>query len=135
MKPYPFELRLKVLAALDGGITRKEVARNFGVATSTLDRYLSLRKQAGGEIGPPRPTGRTPSISTTEERRALWRQLEENDDASLGRHCELWESNQGDRVSVPTMWRAVRKLGWTKKRGRWEPPSQANRPEVLGESA
>jgi len=135
MKPYPFELRLKVLAALDGGITRKEVARTFGVATSTLDRYLSLRKQAGGEIGPPRPTGRTPSISTTEERRALWRQLEENDDASLGRHCELWESNQGDRVSVPTMWRAVRKLGWTKKRGRWEPPSQTNRPEVLGESA
>jgi transposase len=135
MKPYPFELRLKVLAALDRGITRKEVARTFGVATATLDRYLSLRKQAGGEIGPPRPTGRTPSISTTEERRALWRQLEENDDASLGRHCELWESNQGDRVSVPTMWRAVRKLGWTKKRGRWEPPSQANRPEVLGESA
>jgi len=135
MKPYPFELRLKVLAALDGGITRKEVARNFGVATSTLDRYLSLRKQAGGEIGPPRPTGRTPSISTTQERSALWRQLEENDDACLERHCELWESNQGDRVSVPTMWRAVRKLGWTKKRGRWEPPSQANRPEVLGESA
>jgi len=135
MKPYPFELRLKVLAALDGGITRKEVARNFGVATSTLDRYLSLRKQAGGEIGPPRPTGRTPSISTTQERSALWRQLEENDDACLERHCELWESNQGDRVSVPTMWRAVRKLGWTKKRGRWEPPSQTNRPEVLGESA
>ena len=135
MRGYSLDLRLKVLAALDLGITRKEVARTFGVATSTLDRYLSLRKQAGGEIGPPRPTGRTPSISTTEERRALWRQLEENDDASLGRHCELWESNQGDRVSVPTMWRAVRKLGWTKKRGRWEPPSQANRPEVLGESA
>jgi len=135
MKPYPFELRLKVLAALDRGITRKEVARTFGVATATLDRYLSLRKQAGGEIGPPRPTGRTPSISTTQERSALWRQLEENDDACLERHCELWESNQGDRVSVPTMWRAVRKLGWTKKRGRWEPPSQTNRPEVLGESA
>jgi transposase len=135
MRGYSLDLRLKVLAALDLGITRKEVARTFGVATSTLDRYLSLRKRAGGEIGPPRPTGRTPSISTTEERRALWRQLEENDDASLGRHCELWESNQGDRVSVPTMWRAVRKLGWTKKRGRWEPPSQANRPEVLGESA
>src|SRR5215213_4259233 len=135
MRGYSLDLRLKVLAALDLGITRKEVARTFGVATSTLDRYLSLRKRAGGEIGPPRPTGRTPSISTIEERRALWRQLEENDDASLGRHCELWESNHGDRVSAPTMWRAVRKLGWTKKGGRWEPPNETKRIEVLVESA
>jgi transposase len=134
MKPYPFELRLKVLAALDRGTTRKEVASTFGVATSTLDRYLSLRKRAGGEIGPPRSTGRAPSISTIEERSALWRQLEENGDASLERHCELWEREQGDRVSVPTMWRAVRKLRWTKKSGRWEPPNETPRTEVLGES-
>jgi transposase len=135
MRGYSLDLRLKVLAALDLGITRKEVARTFGVATSTLDRYLSLRKRAGGEIGPPRPTGRTPSISTIEERRALWRQLAENDDATLERHCELWENSHGDRVSAPTMWRAVRKLGWTKKGGRWEPPNETKRIEVLVESA
>jgi transposase len=134
MKPYPFELRLKVLAALDRGSTRKEVARTFGVATSTLDRYLILRKRAG-EIGPPRPTGRTPSISTIDERRALWRQLEENSDATLERHCELWEREHGERISVPTMWRAVRRLGWTKKGARWEPPNEGKRTDVLGESA
>jgi hypothetical protein len=87
------------------------------------------------EIGPPRSPGRTPFGATIEERSALWRQLEENDRATLERHCELWESKHGDRVSVPTMWRAVRKLGWSKKRGRWEPPKERKITEVLGESA
>ena len=134
MRGYSLDLRLKVLAAVDHGIPRKEVVSTFGVSMPTLERYLSLRRQTG-EIGPPRTPGRTPICATIEERSALWRQLEENDGATLERHCKLWESKQGDRVSVPTMWRAVRKLGWTKKRGRWEPPSETKRPEVLGESA
>ena len=134
MRAYSLDLRLKVLAAVDRGIPRKEVVRTLGVSRPTLERYLSLRRQTG-EIGPPLTPGRTPFGATIEERSALWRQLEENDYATLERHCELWESEQGDRVSVPTMWRAVRKLGWTKKRGRWEPPSETKRTEVLGESA
>jgi transposase len=134
MRGYSLDLRLKVLAAVDRGIPRKEVVSIFGVSKPTLERYLNLRRQTG-EIGPPRTSGRTPFGATIEERSALWRQLEENDGATLERHCKLWESKQGDRVSVPTMWRAVRKLGWTKKRGRWEPPSETKRPEVLGESA
>ena len=135
MRGYSLDLRLKVLAAVDRGIPRKEVVRTFGVSMPTLERYLSQRRQTG-QIGPPHPPGRTPSLtSTIEERSALWRQLEENDDATLERHCELWESKHGDRVSVPTMWRAVRKLGWSKKRGRWEPPKERKLTEVLGESA
>ena len=135
MKAYSLELRRKVLAAVDLGLPRKEVVRTFGVSMPTVERYLRLRRQTG-EIRPARSPGRTSSIGATmEERSALWRQLEENDYATLERHCELWEHKQGDRVSVPTMWRAVRKLGWTKKRGRWEPPSETKRPEVLGESA
>jgi len=135
MRGYSLDLRLKVLAAVDLGMPRKEVARTFGVSKPTVDRYLSLRRQTG-EVGPPQPPGRAPSLTATiEERSALWRQLEENERATLERHCELWESKHGDRVSVPTMWRAVRKLGWSKKRGRWEPPKDRKITEVLGESA
>ena len=135
MRGYSLDLRLKVLAAVDLGMPRKEVARTFGVSKPTVDRYLSLRRQTG-EIGPPQPSGRAPSLTATvTQRRALWTQLEENDHATLERHCELWESKQGDRVSVPTMWRAVRKLGWSKKRGRWEPPKERKITDVLGETA
>ncbi len=79
--------------------------------------------------------GRTPSICrTAEERRALWRQLEENREATLERHCQMWERARGVGVSVSTMSRAVRKLGWTYKQRRWEPPSATKRPAVPGAS-
>jgi len=131
---YPLELRRKVLAAVDRGVPRKEVVRTFGIAMPTLERYVRLRKPTG-EIGPPRPPGRRPSIATTDQHCALWRQLAENDGAGLKRHCELWEIEQGERISVPTMWRAVRRLGWKKKGGRWEPPAEIARRQAPDEKA
>jgi len=65
----------------------------------------------------------------------LWAQLEENAEATLERHCELWEQKRRVRVSVATMSRAIRhKLGWTFKKRVWEPPNETKRREVLGES-
>jgi transposase len=95
MNAYSLDLRLKVLEAVDRGIPRKEVVRTFGISMPTIERYLRRRRQ-GAALDPGTSTGRTPSIcATSEERRALWRQLEENDEATLERHCELWEREQG----------------------------------------
>jgi transposase len=135
MNAYSLDLRLKVLDALDRGISRREVVRTFGVSMPTLERYLRRRREGAG-LDPGRSPGRAPSIcASVEERRALWAQLEENAEATLERHCELWARRRGVRVSVSTMSRAVRKLGWTFKKSRWEPPSETKRREVLGESA
>jgi transposase len=133
MNAYSLDLRLKVLDALDRGITRREVVRTFGISMPTLERYLRRRRQSG-DLAPKPSPGRTPSIcATAEERRMLWEQLEENNEATLERHCELWEGKGKARVSVSTMSRAVRKLGWTFKKRVWEPPSETKRREVLGE--
>ncbi len=59
--------------------------------------------------------------------------MEANPEATLERHRELWEGRGGARVSVSTMSRAIRRLGWTYKQRRWEPPSEAKRREPLGE--
>jgi transposase len=135
MNAYSLDLRMKVLEAVDRGIPRKEVVRTFGISMPTLERYLRRRREGAG-LDPGRSTGRRPSIlATPEQRRALWRQLEENDAATLARHCELWEEERGVRVSVSTMSRAVRKLGWTFKKSRWEPPSETKRSGPLGVSA
>ncbi len=135
MNAYSLDLRLKVLDAVDRGIPRGEVVRTFGVSMPTLERYLRRRRRTG-EVAPKPSPGRTPSIcATSEERRALWMQLEENDEATLERHRELWEERGGARVSVATMSRAVRKLGWAFKKSRWVPPSGTKRLEVLGGSA
>ena len=116
MNAYSLDLRLKVLDAIDRGIPRKEVVRTFGVSMPTLERYLRRRREGLG-LDPGRSPGRTPSIcASVEERHALWAQLEENAEAKLERHCDLRENKSGVRVSVPTMSRAVRKLGWTFKK-------------------
>ena len=135
MNAYSLDLRLKVLDAVDRGIPRKEVVRTFGVSMPTIERYLRRRREGVG-LALGRSPGRTPSIcASVEERRALWKQLEENDEATLERHCELWETKRSVRVSISTMSRAVRKLGWTFKKSHWEPPSETKRKEVLGASA
>ena len=133
MNAYSLDLRLKVLDAIDRGIPRKEVVSTFGVSMPTLERYLRRRREGAG-LAPRRSPGRTPSIcASVQERRMLWKQLEENSEATLERHCELWENKRRAKVSVSTMSRAVRKLGWTFKKGHWEPPSETKRSEVLGE--
>ena len=134
MNAYSLDLRLKVVDAVDRGIPRKEVVRTFGISMPTLERYIRRRRRTG-ELAPRPSPGRRPSIlATLEERRALWRQLQENDEATLERHCELWEKERRVKVSVSTMSRAVRKLGWTFKKSRWVPQSETKRSEVLGES-
>ena len=133
MNAYSKDLRLRVLAAVDRGMPRKEVVRTFGVSIATIGRYLRRRRE-GADLAPRPSTGRTPTIlANLQQKRALWKQLEENDTATLERHCEIWQERQGARVSISTLSRAIRKLGWSRKKDRWVPPSGTKEREVLGE--
>jgi transposase len=135
MNAYSKDLRLRVLAAVDRGMPRKEVVRTFGVSIATIGRYIRRRRE-GMDLAPRPSTGRMPTIlANLQQKRALWKQLEENDTATLERHCEIWQERQGARVSISTMSRAIRKLGWSRKKDRWVPPSETNRREVLSENA
>lgn len=135
MGAYSKDLRLKVLAAVDRGVPRSEVVGMFSVSLATLKRWLKKRSE-GEDLEPGTSTGRKRRIlATAEERHALWSQLEGNDEATLERHREMWEEERGVRVSMATMSRAIRRLGWTRKKDRWVPPSGTKRPEALGGSA
>ena len=136
MNAYSKDLRLRVLGAVERGLPREEVSELFGVSLSTIKRWVRRRRQ-GDDLEPKHSGGRKRRIlSSVEEKRALWKQLEENEEATLERHCQLWESARGVRVSLATMSRAIRnKLGWTLKKRRWVPPSATKRKEVLGGGA
>src|SRR5918994_1871945 len=136
MNAYSKDLRLRVLEAIDRGLSRTRISELFGISLSTIKRYVRRRRQ-GEDLEPKPSTGRKRRIlATSEQKRALWEQLEENDDATLERHCELWESATGVRVSLTTMSRAIReKLGWTLKKRRWVPPSETSTKGALSESA
>ena len=135
MDIYSKDLRIRALAAVDRGIPRREVVEIFSISLTTLKRWLKMSRE-GKDLSPGVSTGRRRRIlATPEENKALWKQLEENDDATLERHCELWEQERGVRVSISAMSRAIReKLGWSYKKRRWVPPSEMKRHEVLSES-
>lgn len=93
------------------------MVETFSVSLTTLKRWLRKRRE-GEDLSPGTSTGRKRRIlADVEEERAPWEQLEENDDATLERHCEMWEEKRGVRVSRSAMSRAIRhKLGWTYKK-------------------
>jgi transposase len=114
---YSKELRIRAVDAVERGIPRKDVVETFSISLTTLKRWLRKRKD-GEDLSPGTSTGRKRRIlATLEEKQALWQQLEENDDATLERHCQLWEAKRGVRISPSAMSRAIRhKLGWTYKK-------------------
>jgi transposase len=136
MEIYSKDLRVRAVAAVERGIPRREVVRTLSISLTTLKRWLRMSRE-GKDLSPRFSTGRKRRIlATLEQKKALWKQLEENDDATLEHHCELWEQRTGVAVSVSTMSRAIRqKLGWTYKKRRWVPPSETKKLEVLSRSA
>src|SRR5829696_494169 len=124
MNAYSKDLRLRVFEAVDRGLPRTRISELFGVSLSTIKRYVRRRRQ-GEDLEPKPSMGRKRRIlATSEQKRALWEQLEENDEATLERHCELWEQKTAVRVSLATMSRAIReKLGWTYKKTRTAKPA------------
>jgi transposase len=136
MQIYSKDLRTRAVEAVERGIPRKEVVRAFSISLTTLKRWIKMRRE-GKDLSPGISTGRRRRIlASPEEERLLWDQLEANDDATLARHCELWEEKRGVRVSVSAMSRAIReRLGWSYKKRRWVPPSETNRREPLSGNA
>ena len=130
---YSKDLRVRAVAAVGRGVPRREVIETFSISLTTLKRWLRMSRE-GKDLSPGVSTGRRLRIlATPEEKKALWEQLEENDDATLERHCQMWEEKRGVRVSVATMSRTIRhKLGWSFKKRRWVPPSETKKLEVLG---
>jgi transposase len=135
MEIYSKDLRIRAVAAVDRGIPRREVVETFSISLTTLKRWLRMRRE-GKDLSPGVSTGRRRRIlATLEEKRLLWGQLQDNDDATLERHCQLWEERTGVRVSISAMSRAIReKLGWTYKKRRWVPPRETKKREVLSEN-
>jgi transposase len=134
MKTYSLDLRERALAAVDRGVPRQETVGIFGVSLATLKRWLKRREETGSSASSGRPGMRRLVGADAEERRALWCQLEENPEATLEEHRQAWERERGVRVSISTMSRAIRRLGWTYKQRRWEPPNGTSRPEHAGVS-
>ncbi len=125
MKAYSLDLREKVLRAVDQGYPRTEIVKLLGVSLATIKRYLKQRRETG-EVAPKPIPGRPPK-KLAPLQAGLVGQLQAYDDVRLEDHCRLWEQTQGVQVSTATMSRAIKRLGWTRKKKRWLPVNAAQK--------
>jgi transposase len=122
MRAYSSDLRAKVLAAVDAGMSKCAASRLFGIDDDTIRRWAKQRQETGSLDPRPHP-GRRPLIRP-EQREVLWAQLVEHPTAILAEHCALWEQQTGVRVGITAMHEAIKRLRWTRKKDRWVPPSE-----------
>ena len=114
MKAYSYDLRLRVLRAVEQGRPRAEIVAMFAISLATLKRYLKRKRETGDVRAKPIP-GR-PAKKGAALQVGLLLQLNACPDATLAEYCQMWETTQGMQVSSATMSRAIQRLNWTRKK-------------------
>jgi transposase len=118
MNAYSEDLRKKIVEATERGTPNTEVARAFGVGVSSVKRYVATARE-GRSLAPKRRPGSKPKLDER-ARKLLEADLEERPAAILPERREFLERVAGVRVSDSTVSRMLRRLGWSRKKDRWE---------------
>jgi transposase len=109
MAPYSMDLRVRVMADVEGGMQTTAVARKYRVSTDWIRKLKRLRRETGS-FGP-RPQRVAHATKLDNDLARLDRLVEEKPDATLQLREEL-----GAAVSVSSIWRALRRLQITFKK-------------------
>ena len=123
MRAYSNDLRQRVVAAYDAREgTQEQVAARFAVSTSWVRKVLRQRR-ATGSIEPRPHGGGHPSAFDGEADARLRRAVRDDSDATL---AELGQA-AGVACSPSAVYRALVRLGITRKRSRGGRPSRTAR--------
>ena len=125
MRAYSTDLKERLVRAVAEGQPMREAARRFGVAVTTVKRAVVQQRETGSLERKPIPGG--PRRIGKDQEAVLRERLEAAPDATVLEHCAWWEEHQGQQLSEATMWRAIRRLGWTHKKRHWQPVSATRR--------
>jgi transposase len=120
MNAYSMDLRERVVAACDARDgTRALIAARFSVSVRWIGELLRRRRQAGSIAPRPHGGGRAPAFDEAAAGR-LREAVRADTDATLG---ELAEA-AAVACSAPAVYRALRRLGITRKKSRGGRPSR-----------
>src|SRR5215211_2936073 len=125
MDAYSEDLRKKIVQALtEQRMTKSEAARVFGVSLSSVKRYAKAVRE-GRSLSPGKAPGKKPLLDE-KAKRLLEADLEERPFAKLADRREYLQKVAGVSVSESTLSRALRKMGFGRKKGRWVPVSKTS---------
>ena len=127
MEALSLDVRERVLAACDeGALTRQEVADDFAVSRSFVQKLL--RRRADGRPLAPKPRSGGPSPLLGEhDLERLRRLVREKPDRTLAELRSALPESGGPAVSVATVCRALKGLGLPLKKRRSTPASGTRR--------
>jgi transposase len=117
-KPYSVDLRRRVVAAIEAGMSRNQAAKQFGVAISTAIGWMQRVEQTGS-VAPGQMGGHKPKAISGEHAVWLSQRIRAGDFTLRGLVAELGE--RGLKVDYRSVWEFVHaeKLSFKKKRGGW----------------
>ncbi len=118
MNAYSEDLRKKIVEAVEKGMLKIEAARTFGVGISSVKRYVATYRE-GRSLAPKKRPGSKPKLDEG-ARKLLEANLEEHPEATLPQRREFLQRVCGVSVSDSTVSRMLRRMGWTRKKDRWE---------------
>ena len=121
-KPLSVDLRERVVAAVDGGLSRRKAAERFGVSISSAIRWTSLRRRTG-EVRPKRHAGDKRSARIEAHGPLILSLVEARRDITL---VELRAAlaEHGIGAAVSTLWRFFDRHGITLKKRPGTRPSR-----------
>ena len=121
-KPLSFDLRSRVLAAVDAGLSCRQAAERFGVSPSSAIRWQALRR-SGGDARPKPSGGDRLSHRTEAHAGLITAALAEVPDITLP-ELKARLAGQGASTSVAALWRYFHRHKITRKKRRPTPRSR-----------
>jgi transposase len=117
-KPYSLDLRKRVVTAIEGGMSRNQAAKRFGVAISTAIGWMQ-RVEETGSVEPGQMGGHKPKAISGDHAVWLSQRLRDGDFTIRGLVAEL--AGRGLKVDYHSVWDFVHaeNLSFKKKRGGW----------------
>ena len=113
-KPLSVDLRERVVAAVDGGLSRRKAAERFGVSISSAIRWTSLRRRTG-ELRPKRQGGDKRSARIEAHGPLILSLMEARRDITL-LELQAALAERGIGAAVSTLWRFFDLNGITLKK-------------------
>lgn len=121
MKAYSLDLRQKIVDAYaEGKISQRQLAKQFRVALSFIEKLLKQHRETGS-IAPKVRTEQTPTKLTSEQLTVLSSIVEANNDATLDELRYQLAQQTGVLIGRSTVDRMVKKLNLSVKKKRYTP--------------
>jgi transposase len=108
--PYSYDLRAKVLQAIDEGMSKTQVSRVFKLSRNTINLWLKRREETGdyqAKVGYQK--GYRPKIADLDKFKQFAHQQGRKTQTEM---AQAWS----EKISARTIGKALKKIGFTRKK-------------------